>query len=53
MSPRDYFGENLLIHSEGFHNYGRMIVESQSASFYVLSIENLLWSFTALDVTYF
>lgn len=50
MSPRDYFGENLLIHSEGFHNYGRMIVDSEKASFYLLSTEKLMWSFTSLDV---
>jgi len=36
MSPRDYFGENLLIESEGFHNYGRMVVDCDSASFYVI-----------------
>ncbi len=51
MSPRDYFGENLLIQSEGFHNYGRMVVDSATASFYLISVEKLMWSFTSLDVT--
>lgn len=36
LSPRDYFGENLLIHSEGFHNYGRMLVDSPTAKLYHL-----------------
>lgn len=51
MSPRDYFGENLLIHSEGFHNYGRMVVDSPKASFYLLNVEKMLWAFTSLDVS--
>ena len=33
-----YAPHNLLIHSEGFHNYGRMVVDSDSAKFYLLSI---------------
>lgn len=53
MSPRDYFGENLLIHSEGFHNYGRMVVDSPSAKFYLLTTEKMMWSFTSLDVCCF
>lgn len=50
MSPRDYFGENLLIHSEGFHNYGRMLVDSPTARFYLLNTDKMLWTFTSLDV---
>lgn len=50
MSPRDYFGENLLIHSQGFQNYGRMVVSSPTATFYLLNTNKLLWAFTSLDV---
>ena len=50
MSERDYFGENLLINSDGFHNYGRMVVASSTASFYLLTTEKMIWAFSALDV---
>ena len=28
ISERDFFGENLIIESDGFHNYGRMVAET-------------------------
>lgn len=52
LSPRDYFGENLLIHSEGFNNYGRMLVDSSTAKLYHLSGEKMLWTFTSIDVSH-
>ena len=28
ISERDFFGENLIIESDGFHNYGRMVADT-------------------------
>ena len=28
LSERDFFGENLIIESDGFHNYGRMVADT-------------------------
>ena len=37
----DYFGENLAFESEGFQRYGRMVVQSETAELYFLSLKNI------------
>ena len=49
ISHGDFFGENLILNTEGFHNYGRLVVASDEAEFYVLELKDLLWCFPAED----
>jgi hypothetical protein len=49
IGEREYFGENLLIESDGFHNYGRMVVNSKTAELYYIPVSKLAWCFTAED----
>ena len=45
INERDFFGENLIIDSDGFHKYGRMVVESDKLEVLLLDINNLSWLF--------
>lgn len=38
INERDFFGENLVIDSDGFQRYGRMVVESDKLEAYLLDI---------------
>lgn len=41
ISRGDYVGENLIFESDGFQRYGRVLVNSDTAELYFLSLKNI------------
>ena len=50
ICERDFFGENLVIDSEGFQKYGRMVSESDNLEMFLLNLDDLVWLFNDEDV---
>jgi hypothetical protein len=46
ISERDFFGEVLVIESDGYHNYGRLVAESDEVEVLLMDIERLVWLFS-------